>query len=152
MKRAAVVLVTVLIGILLRPVGAQAMSGPDAAAPSTMATVCSVYCDTRDPSQARQDTFPVADRIQNGRRIALHLSDADAMAWGSIDKGTSGDSIWLDRTWDGLLGRASIPGTWTGTRTLMYNLADPSHHARGMIRACGDSAGIQCTDWVHAKA
>lgn len=158
MKRAAVVLVTVLIGVLLRPAGAQAAPRPTAAAPSTMATVCSVYCDTRDPSQARQDTFPVADRIQNGRRIALHLSDADAMAWGSIDNGTTGDSIWLDRTWDGgptwdgLLGKASIPGTWTGTRTLMYNLADPSHHARGMIRACGDAGGIQCTEWVHAKA
>src|SRR6266498_362467 len=113
MKRAAVVLVTVLIGVLLRPAGAQAVSRPAAALPSTMATVCSVYCDTRDPSQARQDTFPVADRIQNGRRIALHVSDADAMAWGSIDNGTTGDSIWLDRTWDGgptwdgLLGKAS---------------------------------------------
>jgi hypothetical protein len=148
MKRAAVVLVTVLLAALLTP--------PSAARAAT--TVCSVYCDTRNPSLARQDTFPVADRVQNGRRISLHLSDADAMAWGSIDNGTSGDSVWLDRTWDGgptwdgLLGKASIPDTWTGTRTLMYNLADPVNHARGMIRACGDAGGIQCTDWVHAQA
>jgi hypothetical protein len=148
MKRAAVVLVTVLFAALLTP--------PSAARAAT--TVCSVYCDTRDPSLARQDTFPVADRVQNGRRISLHLSDADAMAWGSIDNGTSGDAVWLDRTWDGgptwdgLLGKAAVPGGWTGTRTLMYNLADPVNHARGMIRACGDAGGIQCTDWVHAQA
>jgi hypothetical protein len=155
MKRAAVyIFAAVLIAVLLRPVAAQA--APVALA----ATVCSVFCDTRDPSSARQDTFPVANKVQNGRTIALHLSDADAMAWGSIDHGSSstGDSVWLDRTWtdgsswDGVLGKASIPGSWTGTRTLMYNLADPVHHARGMIRACGDSGGIQCTDWVHLQA
>jgi hypothetical protein len=152
MKRAAVVLVTVLGTVL----AAAFLAPPSAARAAT--TVCSVFCDTRDPAQARQDTFPVADRIQNGRRISLHLSDADAMAWGSIDNGTSGDSVWLDRTWadgstwDGLLGKATIPGTWTGTRTLMYNLADPVNHARGMIRACGDAGGIQCTDWVHLQA
>jgi hypothetical protein len=147
MKRAAVVLVIVLLGVLAQPVVARAATA-----------VCSVYCDTRDPSLARQDTFPVADRTQNGRRIALHLSDADAMAWASIDNGAAGDAVWLDRTWDGgatwdgLLGKASIPGSWTGTRTLMYNLADPVHHARGMLRACGDAAGVQCTDWVHPQA
>ncbi len=54
------------------------------------------------------------------------------MAWGSIDNATTGDAVWLDRawtdgsSWDGLLGRATVPGTWTGTRTLMYNLADPA--------------------------
>lgn len=147
MKR-AVLVVLVLVAALI--------AAPSAALAAT--TVCSVFCDTRDPSLSRQDTFPVADRIQNGRRISLHLSDADAMAWGSIDNGSTGDSVWLDRTWDGgatwdgLLGKASVPGTWTGTRTLMYNLADPSHHRRGMIRACGDASGVQCTDWVHLQA
>jgi hypothetical protein len=147
MKRAAIVVLTLLAALL---------AAPEAALAAT--TVCSVFCDTRDPSLSRQDTFPVADRIQNNRRISLHLSDADAMAWGSIDNATGGDSVWVDRTfdggatWDGLLGKASVPGTWTGTRTLMYNLADPSHHRRGMIRACGDAAGVQCTDWVHLQA
>jgi hypothetical protein len=146
MKRSIVILVAVLAAMLL-PGTARAAS-----------TVCSVNCDTRDPSLARQDTFPVADRIQNNRRISLHLSDADAMAWGSIDNGSAGDTVWLDRTfdggttWDGLLGKAAIPSTWTGTRTLMYNLADPVNHARGMVRACGDAAGVQCTDWVHPQA
>jgi hypothetical protein len=130
-------------------------AGPAAAA---AAVVCAVSCDARDPSTARQDTFPVPDRIQNGRRISLHLSDADAMAWGSIDLGGTGDAVWLDRsfdggaTWDGLLGKVSIPATWTGTRTPMYNLADPAQHRRGMIRACGDAGGVQCTEWVRVKA
>jgi hypothetical protein len=121
-------------------------------------TVCSVQCDTLDPSKAQQDTFPVPVRIQNGRQIRLHISDPDAMGWASIDAGTQGDSIWIDRswdggaTWDGLLGKASIPASLTGTRTLMYNLVDPRNHRRGMIRACGDATGVECTDWVHMQA
>src|ERR1041384_896268 len=99
MKRAAIVVLTVL------SVVAAVLVAPCVA--SAAATVCSVYCDTRDPSLSRQDTFPVAHRIQNGRRISLHLSDADAMAWGSIDNGGAGDSVWLDRTWDG-------GSTWDG--------------------------------------
>ncbi len=127
-------------------------------APAAAAPVCSVFCDTRDPSLARQEKFPVADRIINGRRLVLHVSDVDAMAWGSIDDGVTGDSVWLDRSWDdgsswdGLLGKASIPSTWTGTRTLMYNLADPANHRRGMIRACGDANAVNCTDWVYVNA
>jgi predicted alpha-1,6-mannanase (GH76 family) len=119
------------------------------------AQVCSVYCDTRDPSLARSETFPVAQKVVNGRRIVLHVSDVDAMAWGSIDAGATNDSVWLDRswdggsTWDGLLGKAWIPSTWTGTRTLMYNLSDPANHRRGLVRACGDAQGVACTDWVH---
>src|SRR3954454_14984638 len=154
-KRVVVAVVTFLAVVLS---GSPAQARPTrpgavaSAAPLAAAVVCSVSCDQLDPSRARQDTFPVADKMQNGRRISLHLSDADAMAWGSVDNGGAGDSVWLDRTfdggatWDGLLGKASIPSTWTGTRTLMYNLADPSHHRRGMIRACGDAAGVQCTD------
>ncbi|BCJ48598.1 hypothetical protein Asp14428_00730 [Actinoplanes sp. NBRC 14428] len=153
----AILTVIALAVTFLTP--SPAAADPGAAPPATLAGgVCAVSCDTRDPSTARQDTFPVPDRIQNGRRISLHLSDADAMVWGSIDNGTAGDAVWLDRswdggaTWDGLLGRASIPGTWTGTRTLMYNLADPAAHRRGVVRACGDAAGVQCTEWVRLKA
>lgn len=119
------------------------------------AQVCSVACDTLDPSNAQEETFPVPERVINGRRVVLHVSDTDAMAWGSIDDGTTNDTVWLDRswdagaTWDGLLGKASIPSGWTGTRTLMYNLADPAGHRRGLIRACGDAAGVDCTAWVH---
>ncbi|WP_237047718.1 glycoside hydrolase family 76 protein [Lentzea guizhouensis] len=119
------------------------------------AVVCVLSCDTRDPSQAGQETFPVPERQINGRRLVLHVSDRDGMAWGSIDNGRTGDSVWLDRSWDGgatwegLLGRASIPGAWTGTRTLMYNVTDPGHHRRGLIRACGDAAAVVCTGWIY---
>ncbi|WP_432824484.1 glycoside hydrolase family 76 protein [Dactylosporangium sp. CA-092794] len=129
-----------------------------AAVPAAAANppVCAQYCDTRDPSLARQETFPVGTLLVNNRRLVLHLSDVDGMAWGSIDAGTENESVWLDRsfdggaTWEGLLGKASIPATWTGTRTLMYNLSDPSHHRRGMIRACADAHAVACTGWVHA--
>jgi rhamnogalacturonyl hydrolase YesR len=63
--------------------------------------------------------------------------------------------VWLDRSWDGgqtwepLLGKASIPATWTGTRTLMYNLTDPAHHRRGLVRACGDAQAVACTNWIY---
>ncbi|MFE4057734.1 glycoside hydrolase family 76 protein [Streptomyces sp. NPDC059096] len=124
--------------------------------PSHAATpVCAQACDTLDPSQARQETFPVPDRTLNGRILRLHVSDPDSMAWASIDRGARGDSVWLDRSWDRgatwepLLGKASVPDARTGTRTLMYNITDPVEHRRGWIRACGDAAAVGCTDWVY---
>ncbi|WP_308217758.1 glycoside hydrolase family 76 protein [Streptantibioticus silvisoli] len=125
--------------------------------PADSTTVCALYCDTRDPSLAQQETFPVPNVTENGRVIELHVSDADGMAWASIDDGQPNDSVWIDRswdggsTWDGLLGQASIPSTWTGTRTLMYNLYDPVDHRRSVLRACGDAAGTVCTQWTYAK-
>ncbi len=123
--------------------------------PAASTTVCALYCDTRDPSQAAQETFPVPNVNLNGRLLELHVDDADGMAWASIDKGVLNDSVWLDRswdggsTWDGLLGKASIPSTWTGTRTLMYNLYDPTNHRRAVLRACGDAGGVTCTNWAR---
>jgi predicted alpha-1,6-mannanase (GH76 family) len=140
-------LLVALAGGVAEPVAAHADS----------TTVCSVYCDTRDPSLAKQETFPVPNLNDNGRLVELHVSDADGMAWASIDNGVLNDSVWLDRswdggsTWDGLLGKAWIPSTWTGTRTLMYNLADPVNHRRGLVRACGDANGVRCTSWVYPR-
>jgi hypothetical protein len=114
-----------------------------------------LYCDTRDPSQAAQETFPVPNVTDNGRLLELHVDDTDGMAWASIDNGQLNDSVWLDRswdggtTWDGLLGQAAIPSGWTGTRTLMYNLYDPTNHRRAVLRACGDAQGVACTSWAH---
>ena len=132
---------------------APVLHAPAAAAAST--TVCAVYCDTRDPSLAQHETFPVANVNENGRVIELHVSDPDGMAWASIDDGVLNDSVWIDRSWDGggswdgLLGKAWIPSTWTGTRTLMYNMYDPSDHRRAVVRACGDAQGVVCTSWAH---
>ncbi|AHH95650.1 glycoside hydrolase family 76 protein [Kutzneria albida] len=119
--------------------------------------VCTLYCDTRDPSLAHQETFPVGTKVLNGRQVRLHVDEADGMAWASIDNGVLNDSVWLDRswdggkTWDGLLGKAAIPGSWTGTRTLMFNMYDPSHHRRGVVRACGDAQGVGCTEWAYTN-
>ncbi|MFD9327911.1 glycoside hydrolase family 76 protein [Streptomyces sp. NPDC060065] len=144
-----------LVGLLLATVVAAATLIPLSTPASAATTVCALYCDTRDPSLARQDTFPVPTKDLNGRQLKLHVSDADDMAWASIDGGTAGDSVWIDRswdggtTWDGLLGKASVPGTWTGTRTLMYNITDPSNRKRGLVRACGDANTVGCTNWVY---
>jgi predicted alpha-1,6-mannanase (GH76 family) len=137
-------------------VAAGLVTVPQAAADvSPTAVVCYLSCDTLDPSRAGQETFPVPEKRLNGRRLVLHVSDVDGMAWGSVDNGVTGDAVWLDRswdggrTWDGLLGKASIPSTWTGTRTVMYNISDPRNHHRGLVRACGDAQGVACTDWVY---
>ncbi|WP_027347103.1 glycoside hydrolase family 76 protein [Hamadaea tsunoensis] len=141
-----------LASLLLLAALVPALPAPAAAAEPV---VCSVFCDRRDPSQARAETFPVPAKVVNGRQIRLHLSDPDGMAWASIDAGQTGDAVWLDRsfdggaTWDGLLGQASIPSGWTGTRTLLYNVADPSHHRRGVVRACGNGGATACTPWVY---
>ncbi|MGI3204099.1 hypothetical protein ACRJ4W_50075 [Streptomyces sp. GLT-R25] len=130
---------TLFLALLLALTGLVALPAPAAHAATP---VCALACDTLDPSKAQQDTFPVPSKTINGRIVRLHVSDPDNMAWASIDNGTTGESVWLDRSWDrgatweGVLGKASIPGTWTGTRTLMYNISDPVGHRRGWIRAC----------------
>ncbi|MFF9125555.1 glycoside hydrolase family 76 protein [Streptomyces sp. NPDC014889] len=141
-----VALVLALSGLLALPSRARAAT-----------PVCALACDTLDPSKAAQETFPVADRNINGRILRLHVSEADDMAWASIDNGVTGDAVWLDRSWDrgatweGLLGKAAVPGAWTGTRTLMYNVTDPVAHRRGWIRACGDANAVTCTDWFRPQ-
>lgn len=142
MWRVSLAVLATLAGVLVAPAAATAAT-----------TVCAVYCDTRDPSLATSETFPVPDKTDNGRLVRLHVSDSDGMGWASVDQGQPGDQIWLDRswdggtTWDGLLGEASIPSTWTGTRTLMYNLYDPSNHRRGLLRACANVGVTTCTNW-----
>lgn len=103
---------------------------------SAATTVCALYCDTRDPSLARQETFtfPTPNVTVNGRVVELH------------------DSVWIDRswdagsTWDGLLGKAWIPSTWAGTRTLMYNMYDPSDLSNGVLTESCDALNATCDD------
>ncbi|MFJ4603743.1 glycoside hydrolase family 76 protein [Streptomyces griseoluteus] len=142
-----------LLALALALGGLLALPSPAHAA----SAVCALSCDTLDPSQARQESFPVPDRTVNGRLLRLHVSEPDSMAWASVDQGKQGDAVWLDRSWDrgaswdGLLGKASIPSSWTGTRTLMYNVTDPVGHRRGWVRACADAAGVSCTDWFRPR-
>ncbi|GHE98675.1 glycosyl hydrolase [Streptomyces griseoluteus] len=142
-----------LLALALALGGVLALPSPAHAA----SAVCALSCDTLDPSKARQESFPMPDRTVNGRLLRLHVSEPDSMAWASVDQGKQGDAVWLDRSWDrgaswdGLLGKASIPASWTGTRTLMYNVTDPVGHRRGWVRACADAAGVTCTDWFRPR-
>ncbi|MFF4522702.1 glycoside hydrolase family 76 protein [Streptomyces bluensis] len=131
-----------------------------AAGTSAAATVCNRYCDARDPALSPGDRTPVTATV-HGRSIALHFDDADAMGWASIDSGSPGDEVWLDRSFDGgrswgsgsRLGNTAIPADRRGWRTLMYNVDDWNNHGVGALRACGkagDRAEIACTPWARA--
>jgi predicted alpha-1,6-mannanase (GH76 family) len=83
-----------IAGLVL--LGAAAGTGVASAEVAPQAVVCFLSCDTLDPSRAGQETFPVPEKNINGRRLALHVSDVDGMAWGSIDNGTAG---WWPSSW-----------------------------------------------------
>lgn len=122
--------------------------------------LCAKYCDGRDPALAAADRVGVTD-VLSGRTVALHFDDADNMAWASVDGGTPGDQVWLDRSFDGgydwspygsKLGDTTIPSGKAGWRTEMYNLdqwssTDP---LEGVVRACGATGStISCTPWAR---
>jgi predicted alpha-1,6-mannanase (GH76 family) len=130
------------------------------AAPAAAATVCNRYCDGRDPAASPGDRQPVTTSIY-GRSIGLHFDDADAMGWASLDNGSPGDEVWLDRSFDAgrtwatgsKLGDTTIPPSARGWRTLMYNVDDWAGHGVGALRACGkagDRSEITCTRWARA--
>ena len=143
------------------PSAAAATSAPTAAKPAANTTVCSTYCDGRDPADAVGDRL-AATVTTSGRVITLHISDGDDMAWGNIADGAPTDQVWLDRSFDGgqtwtngsKLGDTAIPSGWTNWRTLMYNVDNPSAHGVGAVRACGEaisvSTTIVCTPWLRS--
>lgn len=147
-------LVTVLIGFLALLIALPAQTGTAAAA----AQVCrNGVCDgQKDPGTALEDKV-LQPTFLFGRRIDLHVSYRDGgMVWASIDNGGGGDEAWLDRTfdngatWDGPLGRTSIPAGGRGWRTQMFWINDPAR-GTGLVRACGkagDRAEIACTHWL----
>ena len=77
--RTLLVVVAMVAGFALAPAATADVSAN--------ATVCFLSCDTLDPSRAGQEIFPVPEKNLNGRRLVLHVSDVDGMAWGSIDNG-----------------------------------------------------------------
>src|SRR4051812_46504928 len=106
--------------------------------PAAAAAICNKYCDARDPALSTGDRQPVAATVWS-RRIVLHFDDADAMGWGSIDNGSPGDHVWLDRSFDGgrtwasgsRLGDTAIPSGLHGWRTLMFNVDDWANRGVG---------------------
>ncbi|MFF4881534.1 glycoside hydrolase family 76 protein [Streptomyces nigra] len=130
-----------------------------ASAPAPKAAVCNKFCDARDPALSPGDRTPVTASLF-GRSIVLHFDDADAMGWASLDNGSPGDEIWLDRSFDGgrswgagsRLGATTVPAGRRGWRTLMYNVDDWAGHGVGALRACGragDRTEIACTPWAR---
>ncbi|TCC36557.1 glycoside hydrolase family 76 protein [Kribbella speibonae] len=126
---------------------------------STQATICNKYCDARDPALAPTDRAPVSATLF-GRTITLHFDDDDAMDWASIENGSPGDEVWLDRSMDGgrtwsggsRLGNTAIPAGQGGWRTQMFNVDDWNNLGVGALRACGkagDRADIACTPWAR---
>jgi predicted alpha-1,6-mannanase (GH76 family) len=116
--------------------------------------------DRRDPASAAGDRVGATSEVW-GRKIALHISDRDNMAWGSIDNGTSDDQVWLDRSFDGgigwgggsKVGITDIPSGGRSWRTMMYNIDDPGRHGVGAVRACGkahDRGEVTCTPWFRS--
>ncbi len=148
------------LSLLVAPLGAPppAPSTP-AVSMTPQATICNKYCDARDPALSPGDRAPVSATLF-GRTITLHFDDADAMGWASIENGSPGDEVWLDRSMDGgrtwtggsRLGNTAIPSGQSGWRTQMYNVDDWSNHGVGAIRACGkagDRPDIACTAWAR---
>ncbi|MFF1701663.1 glycoside hydrolase family 76 protein [Streptomyces sp. NPDC058252] len=140
-----------------------ALPQPSAAAPVPLttpaATVCNTYCDARDPARSPQDRTPVSTTVFS-RSVTLHFDDTDAMGWASLDNGSPGDEVWLDRSFDGgrtwsagsRLGDTTVPAGQRGWRTLMYNVDDWNNHGVGALRACGkagDRSDIACTAWAR---
>jgi predicted alpha-1,6-mannanase (GH76 family) len=126
---------------------------------ATQATICNKYCDARDPALSPGDRSPVSATVFS-RTIRLHFDDADAMGWASIENGTPGDEVWLDRSFDGgrtwasgsRLGNTAVPAGQRGWRTLLYNVDDWNNHGVGALRACGkagDRPDIACTPWAR---
>src|SRR6185312_13054538 len=79
--RRILILLTALVTALAPVLG---VSPPHARAATA---VCALYCDTRDPSLAQQETFPTPNVSVNNRVVELHVDDVDGMAWASIDNG-----------------------------------------------------------------
>src|SRR5262249_48787453 len=105
---------------------------------------------------------PQASR--GARSVVLHISEPLGMAWGSIENGSPGDEVWIDRSWDGLnpdqnpdtwdgrLGLSTIPPGRPGWRTWMFHFNDVPHGGFGRLRACGREANTVdyiCTQWLR---
>ncbi len=148
--------VAVLAAVASVAVSVELGTGSPAAAATS---ICNKYCDAHDPSTSPGDRVPVTSTLF-GRTFKLHLDDSDAMGWASVEGGSAGDEVWMDRSFDGgktwsdgsKLGDTTIPSGSTGWRTLMYNNDDWNNLGVGALRACGkagDRTDITCTAWAR---
>ncbi len=165
MKRSATLTVTAALaaGCLAAvpaPTSAARNTPAAPAGAAAAAEICNVYCDARDPALAARDRTAVSTTLFS-RTLALHVDDDSAMGWATVDNGSPGDEVWLDRSFDGgrtwasgsRLGATSIPAGQRGWRTGMYNVDDWANRGVGALRACGraaDRPDIACTPWARS--
>nr|BFE77055.1 hypothetical protein GCM10020092_103560 [Actinoplanes digitatis] len=95
-------------------VAATALLQLPAGSPALAATVCNRYCDGRDPALSPGDRVATS-AILYGRTFKVHVNDADAMIWATVENGQPGDEVWLDRSFDG--GR-----TWQGDSRIGFTV------------------------------
>jgi predicted alpha-1,6-mannanase (GH76 family) len=104
------------------------------------------------------DRIPVPSVTIYGRIVALHVSDADNVGWASIQNGSSGDQVWLDRTWEGgrtwegHVGDTLMPAGARAANTPRFAVDDPLTYRVGGLRACGkagDRPETVCTSWAR---
>jgi len=156
LRRVLPLLLAVSAGFAL-PQSSAAATAPTAV--EAAATICNKYCDARDPALSPQDRTPVSATLFS-RALTLHFDDADAMGWASLDNGSPGDEVWLDRSFDGgrtwtsgsRLGDTTVPAGQRGWRTLMYNVDDWNNLGVGALRVCGkagDRSDIACSAWAR---
>ncbi|MFW6692298.1 glycoside hydrolase family 76 protein [Streptomyces sp. MAR4 CNX-425] len=162
MKRLATITVTAALaaGSLAAVPAPTSVARQAPAAVPRPAEICNVYCDARDPARATADRTAVSTTLFS-RTLALHVDDASAMGWATIDGGAPGDEVWLDRSFDGgrtwaggsRLGHTAVPAGQGGWRTGMYNVDDWAARGVGALRACGKAADrpdIACTPWARS--
>jgi hypothetical protein len=120
---------------------------------------CAAHCDGTSSTAATGDARPVPDASLDGRDIGLRIDASTGMAYATIADGASGDTVWLDRSWnegssspDGSeLGSTDTPSGATGTSTAEFNIDDTLGRLYGgSVRACGYVSGsVACTQWAR---
>jgi hypothetical protein len=153
-------------GLALVTAGALALAGPAHAQAATNGTaaaaddaaVCVLSCDGANAAQAQGDSVPVPARQLGRASIELHVSAKDDMVWGSVAGGSAGDTVRVERSWDGgadldaPLGTATVGSAASSALTAMFNITDPRNHRLAQVRACATTgAGQSCTGWAFTK-
>lgn len=118
---------------------------------------CDTVCDGA-PHGTATDQVPVADATAVNRSVRLHFDEHGA-GWASISGATTGDRVWLDRSWNegASIAGGSQLGVTTATgptaSTAGFVAAEPRLKlAGGSLRACVLVAAAQqsvCTAWAR---
>ena len=125
-------------------------------------TICQAFCDGQDASLATQITNVTSVTVQS-RRITLQIAETLDMAFATLEGGSAGDEVWLDRSFDGgityadntKLGATTVSQGSSRVSTLLYNVDDLQViYGVGAVRACGKIAtavDATCTEWARSQ-